>query len=163
MLRYFNITSNLAWSYLFRNDQVEINTLATEVCVQHFKKRLKNAGCKRLCWKLVCFKVCLFKQRRGKEPFLLPFHLKQIWQLTLRTVSPDSCSCGSSRSYGENSWTEQNQYTCAGYVIPIYTSWRAVYKQSSQCTLLMCDNISAFHLRKVFLFSLNFPSTISWH
>lgn len=160
MLRYFDITSNLVWSYLFRNDQVEINTLATEVCVQHFNKRLKNTKCKGLCWKL---SICFFKQRRGKEAVLLPFHLKQILQLTLRIVSPDSCICGSSCSYGENSWTEQNRYTCAGYVIPIYTSWTTAYKQSSQCTLLMCDNISAFHLRKVFLFSLNFPSTISWH
>lgn len=58
---------------------------------------------------------------------------------------------------------EQNQYTYTGYVIPIYTSQRTVCKQTSQCTLLMCDNIFVFHLQKIFLFSLNFPSTISWH
>jgi len=69
-------------------------------------------------------------------PVLLLFQLVPVGQLTLGSVSPDSCSYRSSHPYGENSWTEQNQYTYTSSVTPIHTSRRAVYKQTSQCTLL---------------------------
>lgn len=101
------------------------------------------------------------KNQLLEDPVLLPFHLAPVWQLTFKRLSTDSQLCRPSHSYSADFRTEQNQYSCTGFAVLLYTSQRTIYEKTSQSMLLTYDNIFAFCLWKIFLFSLKFPRTIS--